>query len=430
MNKIKYLSAFLLLFTAISFTSCDDNEPIDSNIVINPETGCLVPTSFRASNFANNANITLSWISGGEEESWEIQYGIAGFAIGNGTSIFTESNSVTVANLITSSDYQFYIRANCSENEVSAWVGPITVNSLPSASCATPTNLTATRVATDATKVNLAWTATTTSWEVQYGVSGFAIGTGTIVASNNPTLEVTGLQASSSYGFYVRSVCSPTEKSAWTPVATVAGSNSGGGGTSSGDYWPTAINNQWTFIQNGITQEPMRMIGTDTFNGATYYKFAPQSGSGGASTATDVDTWLNKNNGNYSLKTGDIDISTGGLSGVQTGFEYIILKDNLAVNQTWNGTYSQSTSYSGMPPIVMTTTYTGKILEKDVAATVNGRNYTDVIKVNITQQTSFMGISSDVITEYWFSKNVGPIKTKSIVEGQTFESLLVNYTLN
>jgi len=35
MSKFKYLSAFLLLFTAFTFTSCD-NEPIDSNVVINP----------------------------------------------------------------------------------------------------------------------------------------------------------------------------------------------------------------------------------------------------------------------------------------------------------------------------------------------------------------------------------------------------------
>lgn len=36
MSKFKYLSAFLLLFTAFTFTSCDDNEPIDSNVVLNP----------------------------------------------------------------------------------------------------------------------------------------------------------------------------------------------------------------------------------------------------------------------------------------------------------------------------------------------------------------------------------------------------------
>ena len=35
MSKFKYLSAFLLLFTAFTFTSCD-NEPLDSNVVINP----------------------------------------------------------------------------------------------------------------------------------------------------------------------------------------------------------------------------------------------------------------------------------------------------------------------------------------------------------------------------------------------------------
>lgn len=429
MSKIKYLSAFLLLFTAFNFISCEDIEPIDSTIVLNPDPGCVSPTSFRASDFVNGTNINLNWVAGGEEESWEIQYGISGFTLGNGTSIFSESTNLTIANLISTNSYQFYVRSNCSENEVSSWVGPIVVNSSSNNNCATPVTVSAIRSATN-TEITLNWNSAgqETSWEVQYGATGFGLGSGTIVVANARSIQVSGLVPATSYDFYVRAICSPTEKSNWTAVSTVLGTNPGGGTT--GDYWPTAINNQWTFSQNGTTQDPMKMIGTDIFNGATYYKFAPQSGSGGGSTATDVDTWLNKNNGIYSLKTGDLDISAGGLTGVQTGFEYIILKDNLAVNQTWNGSYSQSTSYAGIPAIVQTTTYTGKILEKDVTAVVNGRNYTNVIKVSITQLTSFMGVNSTVVTEYWFSKNVGPIKTKTVMEGQTYESILVNYTLN
>ena len=429
MSKIKYLSAFLLLFTAFNFISCEDIEPIDSTIVLNPDQGCVGPTSFRASDFVNGTNINLNWVAGGEEESWEIQYGISGFTVGNGTSIFSESTNLTIANLITSNDYQFYIRANCSENEVSAWVGPIAVNSRPSASCGIPTNLTATRVATDATKVNLTWTATTTSWEVQYGVSGFAIGTGTIIASNNPTLEITGLQASSSYGFYVRSVCSPTEKSAWTPVVTVAGSNSGGGGTSSGDYWPTALNNQWIYNQDG-NNFTMKIIGIDNFGGLTYHKFSQQTGSGGGASATST-VWLNKNNGNYSFKIGDLNLNAGGMTGVQTGYEYIMLKDNIAVNQTWTGNYSQTTTYNGLPTsIVQNTAYTGKILEKDVTVTVNGETYPNVIKVHIKQETSIMGALSVTNTEYWFAKNGGLVNSITYSGSASVQSILLSYTLH
>lgn len=73
MSKIKYLSAFLLLFTAFAFTSCDDNEPIDSAIVLNPgdggenpgggvETG-LFKADFDGQTFSSSS--TIVYISGG-----------------------------------------------------------------------------------------------------------------------------------------------------------------------------------------------------------------------------------------------------------------------------------------------------------------------------------------------------------------------------
>lgn len=330
MNKLKFLVALALIFTAFNFTSCD-NEPLDSAIVPNPEPGCVKPTSFQASNFIGT-NVNLSWVAGSDETSWEVQYGPTGFAIGSGTSVFSETTNVTITGLVSTNTYQFYVRSNCSENEVSSWVGPIPVNS--------------------------------------------------------------------------------------------------GSGTTSGDYWPSAINNQWTYSMNGTTSPPLKMIGTATFNGRTYYKFSPQSGSGGSSTATGVTTWLNKNNGVYNLKTDDMTINAGGMTGTQTGFEYIILKDNLPVNATWTGTYSQTTSLTGLPGMVQTINYVGKILEKDVTATVNGQNFTNVIKVNIRREISILGIITIAEEEYWFSKNVGIIKSILNNEGETFESILVNYTVN
>lgn len=234
MSKIKYLSAFLLLFTAFNFISCEDIEPIDSTIVLNPDQGCVGPTSFRASDFVNGTNINLNWLAGGEEESWEIQYGISGFTVGNGTSIFSESTNLTIANLISTNSYQFYVRSNCSENEVSAWVGPIVVNSSSNNNCITPVTIMAIRSTTN-TEITLNWNSAgqETSWEVQYGARGFALGSGTTVVVNARSAQVTGLVPATSYDFYVRAICSPTEKSNWAGPATVLGTNPGGstGGT-------------------------------------------------------------------------------------------------------------------------------------------------------------------------------------------------------
>ncbi|WP_051269918.1 hypothetical protein [Flavobacterium suncheonense] len=199
----------------------------------------------------------------------------------------------------------------------------------------------------------------------------------------------------------------------------------GGGGTPSGDYWPAAVNNEWTMEMNGVEQTPMKMIGTDTFNGATYYKFSSQS-SGGVTSAT---TWLHKANGVYTLKVGDLNLNMGGITGTQTGYEMVILKD-LAVGQTWSGTYQQSTTYTGIPAIVQSTTYTGTIEEKGITLTVDGVEYTDVIKAHIYQHTESETSMSIVNTDYWYAKNVGPIKSVTYSGSGTYESILVDYVLH
>jgi len=204
---------------------------------------------------------------------------------------------------------------------------------------------------------------------------------------------------------------------------------SSGGGSSSGDYWPTAINNEWIMERDGVALDPIKIIGTGNFGGQTYYKFAPQSGSG-STTSGSVTNWLNKNNGVYKLKTDDIVINAGGLTGTQSGYEFIILKDNIAVGQTWTGSYTQTTTYSGIPPITLTINYTGTILAKNVSATVDGETYNDVIKVSFVQNTSMAGVPPTTInSEYWFAKNVGVIKSISNDSGNIYESILVDYTL-
>ncbi|MGB0182574.1 MAG: fibronectin type III domain-containing protein [Schleiferiaceae bacterium] len=68
------------------------------------------------------------------------------------------------------------------------------------------------------TSITLGWTAVNaTSWDIQYGAPGAALGATantTISASTNPK-EVTGLSSGTTYQFWVREVCGPTDKSGW-----------------------------------------------------------------------------------------------------------------------------------------------------------------------------------------------------------------------
>ncbi|NJN78325.1 MAG: hypothetical protein HC803_08370, partial [Saprospiraceae bacterium] len=80
-------------------------------------------------------------------------------------------------------------------------------------SCVTPTALMASNITT--TSATLGWTenGTATSWQVEYGVTGFTPGTGTAaIVSVNPH-PITGLTFETNYDFYVRAICAPGDTS-------------------------------------------------------------------------------------------------------------------------------------------------------------------------------------------------------------------------
>lgn len=63
--------------------------------------------------------------------------------------------------------------------------------------------------------VTLAWVSGGAQWNVEYGAPGFAQGTGTqVLATTNP-YTLTGLSPNTSYDFYVRDSCGPTDLSSW-----------------------------------------------------------------------------------------------------------------------------------------------------------------------------------------------------------------------
>ncbi len=52
-------------------------------------------------------------------------------------------------------------------------------------------------------------------WQIEYGSTGFSLGSGTLVASSSDTTSLNGLSASTCYDFYVRDSCGPNDVSSW-----------------------------------------------------------------------------------------------------------------------------------------------------------------------------------------------------------------------
>ena len=87
------------------------------------------------------------------------------------------------------------------------------VNSL----CVEPSDLTASMVTNET--ATLGWTAggPETVWDIQHGLTGFALGSGTIVSGlTSNSYLLSGLTPNTSYEFYVRGVCTGPENSSWS----------------------------------------------------------------------------------------------------------------------------------------------------------------------------------------------------------------------
>lgn len=197
-------------------------------------------------------------------------------------------------------------------------------------------------------------------------------------------------------------------------------------GTTTGDYWPMAIGNQWTMKQNGSVKEPVKISATDVFNGYTYFKVLGQLEFGDF-IGVEKESWITKKGATYFVKVGEIKFTKDGINLIAQGYELPVLKDDLGVGESWSGEIKQEVT--GIPgiPLIITSYYTGTILEKNVELTVNGVTYKNVLKMKLLQEATIDDEKVILNGEYWYAQNVGPIKIISETNGKKIESILVDY---
>lgn len=121
----------LLLFFSVLLISCSSND--DSNDTIrtgapNEENNivmCLAPTALTASNIQSDS-ADLSWTnsSSNNVELYDLEYGAPGFSVGSGTVFSINQTNPTITGLLPNTMYEFFVRANCTNNSFSDWAGP------------------------------------------------------------------------------------------------------------------------------------------------------------------------------------------------------------------------------------------------------------------------------------------------------------------
>jgi len=93
------------------------------NIAVNVAATCPRPSSLTASNIGS-ASADISWTPGGNETSWNIEYGSAGFILGSGNNINVNSTNYTLTGLSPSTIYEYYVQGICSVSDSSIFEGP------------------------------------------------------------------------------------------------------------------------------------------------------------------------------------------------------------------------------------------------------------------------------------------------------------------
>lgn len=90
------------------------------NIRVEKAPTCLTPKGLTFKT-ATTTSVTLTWTPNGKETAWDIAYMEKGGDIADAKTITVSTTTGTVTGLTPSTDYDFYVRANCGNDDASEW---------------------------------------------------------------------------------------------------------------------------------------------------------------------------------------------------------------------------------------------------------------------------------------------------------------------
>lgn len=157
------------------------------------------------------SNIALEW--GSVQNLSSLQWGPIGFQLGSGTQVDHISGAnYSVTNLQSDTEYDFYVLDTCPINQLpGVWFGPYTFKT---SSCVAPANFAVGQISTN--DALLTWLAAAgTTYDLQWGPSGFDLGLGIQYPDVTTPYLLNGLATNKSYDVYLRSNCGTISSSEW-----------------------------------------------------------------------------------------------------------------------------------------------------------------------------------------------------------------------
>lgn len=127
------LSAFIGQIVAARFVAIDGNGSegdIAIDLVTFEDNPCPDLSALEVV-LSGATSVTLTWLPGGSESSWEIEYGDVGFIQGSGTTVPASIFPHEITGLLPTVEYDFYVRGDCGSGNYSNWIGPTTGTTAP-----------------------------------------------------------------------------------------------------------------------------------------------------------------------------------------------------------------------------------------------------------------------------------------------------------
>lgn len=95
---------------------CIDLVTVQDQIVCNVPTNVIIQQTWET-------GATISWTEESGATDWQIEYGLGGYTQGGGTVVNSSENTLTLDELDSSQEYDFYLRSFCDPT-YSDWIGP------------------------------------------------------------------------------------------------------------------------------------------------------------------------------------------------------------------------------------------------------------------------------------------------------------------
>jgi plastocyanin len=260
--KINSWPVALLICGLVFFTSaCSDDE--------NPAPTCSTPTGLAST--PTDVSAAVSWTAVSGAANYSVDYKLSTASTWTVVTASTTSTSANITGLTASSTYDWRVRTNCSGGNSSYATAQFTTGS--GGACGVPTGLSTSSVSSSGATLN--WTAVTgaATYDVEYKLT--TAGTWTAFNQAGTSKALTGLAASTTYDWRVRTNCTVGGTSAYATgqFTTGTGTTTQNISISGNAYNPSpvtvAVGTSVTWTNNDGVQHTSTSDDGTTFNTGT-----------------------------------------------------------------------------------------------------------------------------------------------------------------